>query len=63
LALIEVLDQFGPVTVALDASSPIFASYNSGDLTSVQPNFSIGYSKIYINLKLRLFILIFSLLY
>jgi hypothetical protein len=46
----EVLGQYGPVAVALDASSPIFASYCSGDLTSIQSNFSIG-SKIFINLK------------
>jgi cathepsin L len=32
LALIEVLDQYGPVSVSLDSSSPKFVSYSSGVL-------------------------------
>ena len=28
----EVLDQYGPVAVAIDASSPKFNSYSDGDL-------------------------------
>ncbi len=29
-ALMELLDKYGPVTIAFDASSPIFKSYASG---------------------------------
>ena len=30
-ALIEVLDKYGPVAVAIDASHPLFVSYGSFD--------------------------------
>ena len=33
-ALMELLDQYGPVSIAIDASSPIFSSYQSGIFAS-----------------------------
>jgi hypothetical protein len=33
LALMEVLDQYGPVSVSIDSSSPNFVSYSYGFLT------------------------------
>jgi hypothetical protein len=30
-ALMEVLDQYGPVAIALDASDPTFVSYHRGE--------------------------------
>ncbi len=33
-ALMELLDKYGPVTIGMDASSPLFSSYKSGIFAS-----------------------------
>jgi hypothetical protein len=41
-ALIEVLEQYGPVSVSIDSTDPKFSSYSRGFLTSSIKNLTIG---------------------
>ena len=51
LALMEVLDKYGPVSVSIDSSHPKFVSYNKGEFNFGSPNsINIG-SKILIKCK------------
>ena len=55
----EVLDQYGPVSVSIDSSSPKFVSYSYGLLTKAfnEKKDNIGHKDI--NLTNKLFVLIF----
>jgi hypothetical protein len=37
-ALMEVLDQYGPVSVSIDSSHPKFVSYGKGDFNIASSN-------------------------
>jgi len=46
LALMEVLDQYGPVSVSIDSSSPKFVSYSVGDFYWPSKTTKIGSKKL-----------------
>ena len=51
-ALMEVLDQYGPVSVSIDSSHPKFVSYSTGYFKSGSSNATNIGSKILIKYKL-----------
>ena len=55
----EVLDQYGPVSVSIDSSSPNFVSYSYGFLTKTKEEgtkLNIGYKNITIYNKLFVYL-------
>ena len=46
LALMEVLDQYGPVSVSIDTSYPKFVSYSRGDFYWPSKTTKIGSKKL-----------------
>ena len=46
LALLEVLDKYGPVSVSIDSSSPDFVSYEKGNFDDCNSG-NIGLKRLY----------------